>query len=358
MLIPAGKLWSLRRLSNRRGFFTMIAVDHRSCLERIVGDRRAQLPGDPRLAPTAWEDMGRIKRALIEEFFGPASALLLDPECAYPLAIQSADPAKGLLVALEQATWEEASGGRKTLPYPGWSAETIRRIGADGVKLSLWFRPEAAPGVLAHQRALVERVGRDCRQCDFAFVLEPLIYPLGGLQAGGTVSDAYLDAPGRRAELVLAAVEEFQQERYGVDIMQVETPIAADAITNPDDGSDASRDAQALFDRIDRLLDRPWVMRSGGAAPEGFRRILTYAFRSGASGYLAGRSFWGPAVQEFPDWERLRWRVRQEGLSLVQTVGEALELYARPWIERPALAGGIEIEGAGPDFPIRYGSSR
>lgn len=355
MLIPAGKLWSLRRLSNRRGFFTMIAVDHRSCLEGIVSERRAQLQGDPRLAPTAWEDIGRIKRALIEEFSGTASALLLDPECAYPFAVQSADPAKGLLVALEQPAWEESSGGRKTLPYPGWSAETIRRIGADGVKLALWFRPEASPGVLAHQRALVAQVGGDCRRCDIAFVLEPLIYPLGGPQAVGAAGDSYLDAPGRRAELVLAAVEEFRQERYGVDMMRVETPVAA-AIADPDDGSDAARDAQALFDRIDRLLDRPWVTRSAGAAPEAFRRIVTYAFRSGASGYLAGRSFWGPAVQEFPDWERLRWRVRQEGLPLVQTVGEVLELYARPWIERPALAGGIEIEGAGPEFPIRYGA--
>lgn len=355
MLIPAGKLWSLRRLSNRRGFFTMIAVDHLSCLERIVAERRAQLPGDPRLAPTAWEDIGRIKRALIEEFSGAGSALLLDPECAYPFAVQSADPAKGLLVALEQPAWEESSGGRKTLPYPGWSAETIRRIGADGVKLSVWFRPEASPGVLAHQRTLVERVGGDCRRHDIAFILGPLIYPIGGTQAAAALTDSYLDAPGRRAELVLAAIEEFRQERYGVDMMQVETPVAAAAIADPDDGSDAARNAQALFDRIDRLLDRPWVMRSAGAATEAFRRILTYAFRSGASGYLAGRSFWEPAVQEFPDWERLRWRVRQEGLPLVQTIGEVLELYARPWIDRPALAGGIEIEGAGPDFITRYG---
>lgn len=357
MLIPAGKLWSLRRLSNRRGFFTMIAADHRSCLQQMVAERRAQLPGDPRLAPSTWEDVGRIKRALIEEFSGVASALLLDPECAYPCAVQSTDPAKGLLVSLEQPAWDESSGGRKTFPYPGWSAETVRRIGADGVKLSLWFRPEASPGVLAHQRVIAEQVGAECRRHDIAFVLEPLIYPLGGFHAEAA-GEAYLDVPGRRAELVIAAVDEFRQERYGVDVMRVETPIASTALVDPDDGSDAARNAQVVFDRIDRLLDRPWVMQSGDAAPEAFRRVATYAFRSGASGYLAGRSFWRQAVQEFPNWERMRWRMRQEGLPLVEVIGEVLELYARPWIDRPALAGGIEIEGAGPDFPALYGAGR
>ena len=71
---------------------------------------------------------------------------------------------------------------------------------------------------------------------------------------------------------------------------------------------------------MDAMLDRPWVMLSAGAAMEAFRRILTYAFRAGASGYLAGRAIWWPAAQEYPNWERFRARVREEGLPYVKQV--------------------------------------
>ena len=37
----------------------------------------------------------------------------------------------------------------------------------------LWWRPDASEAVKAHQRALVEQVGRDCRTHDIAFLLEP-----------------------------------------------------------------------------------------------------------------------------------------------------------------------------------------
>ncbi|WP_458094351.1 tagatose 1,6-diphosphate aldolase [Roseomonas sp. WA12] len=341
MQISAGKLWSLRRLSDARGFFTMIAVDQRPGVEQLVAERHGSAD---------WEEIGKIKRLLIQELSPYASAMLLDPQYAFPYAHFAVDPTRGLLITLEQFACEEGPGGRKTLIYPGWSVAKIKRLGADGVKLMLWYRPDASPEVLAHQHALVEQVGRECREHDIAFLLEPLVYPLGGSAAG----DSYHEDSEKRPEMVIATVEEFRKERYGVDIFKLETPIAAKVIVDPDDGSAEAAETQAWFSRIDAMLDRPWVMLSAGAAMEPFRRILTYAFRAGASGYLAGRAIWWPAALEYPDWDAFRSRVREHGLPYVALVQSLLTQHGRPWTAKPAFAGEPVMAHGGPDFLQNY----
>ena len=339
MTVTAGKMWSLRRLADSGGFFTMVAVDQRPGVEALVAQR---CPGP------AWENIGRLKQVLIQELSPHASAMLLDPQYAYPYARDALDPRRGLLLTLEQFASEDGPGGRKTAPYPGWTVEKIKRLGADGVKLMLWWRPDAAPDVLAHQRRLVEQVGADCRRHDIAFLLEPLVYPLGEASS----ADTYHEDPGKRPEMVLATVEEFRQERYGVDIFKLETPLPAPTIPDPDAGTPEAAAAQDWFRRIDALLDRPWVMLSAGAAAEPFRRILTYAFRAGASGYLAGRAIWWPAALELPDWDRFRARVREEGVPYVERVGAVLRQHATPWHARPLFRdGAVRL---GPDFLSTY----
>ncbi|MBV8912623.1 MAG: hypothetical protein JOZ05_06250, partial [Acetobacteraceae bacterium] len=116
-------------------------------------------------------------------------------------------------------------------------------------------------------------------------------------------------------------------------------------------------DTAAQFARLNALLDRPWVMLSAGAGMEPFRRILTYAFRAGASGYLAGRAIWWPATAEFPDWDRFRARVRSEGVPYVERVKAVLKQHGRPWWQAKRFADGFELEGAGPEFYARYAAS-
>src|SRR3982751_6741349 len=199
MEISAGKLWSIRRLADERGLFKMTAVDPRPGVEALVRRKRG-------VHPAADEDVGEAKRILIETLSPWATAMLLDPGYAYPYAALQADPRRGLLLTYEQWASEETAGGRKTLAYPQWSVEKIKRTGADGVKLMLWWRPDAANDVKAHQRALVEQVGRECRRHDIAFLLEPLLYPLGDEGSGGR----YEEDASKRPEMVIAPALEFR----------------------------------------------------------------------------------------------------------------------------------------------------
>ena len=345
--ISAGKLWSLRRLADADGFFMMTAVDQRPGVVAQVVKVKGQSSPEQRYA-----DVGAVKKLLIEELSAVSSAMLVDPGFAYPYAATSLDPRKGLLLTLEQFESVDSPGGRKTLAYPGWSVEKIKRLGADGVKLMLWYRPDASNDVLDHQHALVRAVGDECRRHDIAFLVEPLVYPLGESSGG---ADQYHEDPTKRPELVLDTLDELKKPEYGIDIFKLETPLPIATVPDPDLATSGSRACQRWFDQIDARLDRPWVMLSAGAAMEPFRRVLTYAFRAGASGYLAGRAIWWPAFRDcYPDMDAFRAQVRSEGLPYVAKVQEALRRHATPWTQKPAFRDEIKMEAAGPTFYRDY----
>jgi tagatose 1,6-diphosphate aldolase len=153
--------------------------------------------------------------------------------------------------------------------------------------------------------------------------------------------------------MVVDTAREFTHERYGIDIFKMESPVAAAQVPDPA-GAD-SPGCQHWFDALGRIIDRPWVMLSAGAAMEPFRRIVAHAFRAGASGYLAGRAIWWPSLeQNFPDWAAFRAAVERDGVPYAQGLQALLESTGRPWTACRAFAGGIEMEHAGPDFFRRY----
>jgi tagatose 1,6-diphosphate aldolase len=347
MHISPGKLWCLRRLSDEAGFFKMTAVDQRPGVEALVRERRAT-------AQPRYEDVGEIKRVLIEALSAHSTAMLLDPGYAYPYAARALDPRKGLLLTYEQWDSEETPRGRKTFAYPDWTVEKIKRAGADGVKLMLWWRPDASEDVKAHQRKLVEHVGRECRRHDIAFLIEPLLYPFPTEgKTGGT--QRYEEDATKRPEMVVETAREFVHERYGIDIFKMESPVAANLVPDPD-GADSPA-CQRWFDELGRVIDRPWVMLSAGASMEPFRRIVAHAFRAGASGYLAGRAIWWACLeQNFPDWAAFRASIESDGIPYAKGLQALLEATGKPWTSAPAYAQGIAMQYAGPDFFRSYPS--
>src|SRR5207253_1497392 len=137
----------------------------------------------------------------------------------------------------------------------------------------LWWRPDASEDVKAHQRKLVEEVGRECRKHDIAFLLEPLLYPFAAEGAAG--DQKYEEDATKRPEMVVDTAREFVHERYGIDIFKMESPVSATLVPDPD-GADSPA-CQRWFDQLGTVIDRPWVMLSAGAAMEPFRRIVAHA---------------------------------------------------------------------------------
>ncbi|PRX38159.1 tagatose 1,6-diphosphate aldolase [Meinhardsimonia xiamenensis] len=339
MELTPGKLWGLRRLADARGIFRMVAVDQRPPIKgpiaRALGVEEAP-----------WEEVARFKALLVETLQEGATALLLDPHYAIPRAIDLMRPALGLVVTLEDSLFEETPGGRLSAEIDDWSVAKIKRMGGDAVKVLAWYRPDAAPEVVAHQKDFVARIGAECARLDIPFLLELLVYPLPS-DAGHTTD--YVEMGAKRADQVLASVEEFAKPDYGVDIFKLESPVPAAA-------ADGSAEVQALFDEMGRLAGRPWVMLSAGAGKEEFARVLDHAFRAGASGFLAGRAIWADAFAAYPDWEVIRAGLEGEARDYLARISAMAAEKALPWSRHPCYGeGGARFTPADASFRHVYG---
>ncbi len=342
--LTPGKLWGMRRLADAGGRFKMTAVDQRPPI-------KAPIAAHYGLDEAPYDDVAGFKALLIETLQAESSAMLLDPHYAVPRGLRFLSPQKGLVVTLEDSVFRETGQGRVSQEIDNWSVGKIKRMGADAVKVLAWYRPDAGAAVCAQQRDFTKRIGEACQRFDIPFVFELLVYPL--------VADAhqtrdYVELKGKKADDVLKSVEMFAAPDCGVDLFKLESPVNADDVPGAD--GDGAAAVQALFDEMGRLAGRPWVMLSAGAGNEAFRRILTHAFRAGASGYLAGRAIWLEAFSHFPDWPRMRAALETDAAAYMRTLNSLTDAEAMPWDVHPAYgANGARFCPADAGFRHRYG---
>jgi tagatose 1,6-diphosphate aldolase len=100
------------------------------------------------------------------------------------------------------------------------------------------------------------------------------------------------------------------------------------------------------------LLPRPFVLLSAGGSSADFERSLHYAYRAGASGYLAGRAIWWEAFQRYPDVAAFETALSRDGRAYLERINALTDRLALPWMDWPRL-GGVELD-AGNEFPKGY----
>jgi tagatose 1,6-diphosphate aldolase len=287
---------------------------------------------------------------LIEELQAESSAMLLDPHYAYPRGVTKLHASRGLIVTLEDSIFRETPGGRLSSEIDDWSVEKIKRIGADAVKVLTWYRPDADPAVCRAQQDFTQRIGEACARYDIPFVFELLVYPLA---ADAEQTRDYIEMKSKHPEFVLESVRTFADPKFGVDLFKLESPLAAADV--PGVGAPGWEEAQRWFDALGEAAGRPWVMLSAGAGMEEFRRILTHAYRAGASGYLAGRAIWLKAFEQFPDWDGIRQGLRGEAVEYMRSLNELTDRSAQPWqAHRGFGAGGARVLPADATFRHVY----
>lgn len=291
---------ALERLADDRGHFRMLAVDQRPPVQQLVARSLGR-----ESAPM--EAVRGLKRQLVEALASQASAVLVDPHTAFASS-DCVSPRQGLIMTLESSDFGVGPEGRTTHLIDHWSVDKIKRIGADGVKFLAWYRPDAGRAVIEHQQQLVADVGAACRRQDIPFIFELLLYPFDG-----EPNDPRFG--GRRTDMVLESVETFADPVYAVDVFKLESPMAIDGGTDVDDTA-----ALRAFHDLHRAAGRPWVLLSGGAAPDAFFRMLSMAYRAGASGYLAGRSIWWQAIQHHPDTDAIQGELEGHAFDYMQRI--------------------------------------
>ena len=313
----------MRRMADAAGRFKMTAVDQRPPIKNPIREKRGT-------AEAPWEDVAGFKELLIRELQGESSAMLLDPHYAYPRGVTMLDGARGMILTLEDSIFRETPGGRLSSEIDGWSVEKIKRAGGDAVKVLAWYRPDAEPSVCRAQQDFTQRIGEACARYDIPVVFELLVYPLAGDAAQ---TRDYVEMQGKHPQFVLESVQTFADPRFGVDVFKLESPVPAAQV--PGVGAPGWEDAQRWFDAIGVAAGRPWVMLSAGAGMDEFRRVLTHAYRAGASGYLAGRAIWAQAFRHFPDWDAIRDGLRGDARRYMQGLNALTDEAATPWHVHP-----------------------
>ena len=338
MKLSAGKWLGLRRLADASGRFKITAVDQRPPIQNEIRARRGSTE-----AP--WKDVADVKRVLAESLAAESTALLMDPLDAWPRAHGALQHGQGLMLTLEHVAFEETLGGRRSSLIPEWTTAKIKRVGADGVKLLAWYRPDASKHILEHQQDFVRRVGQDCIRYDIPFLLELLVYPLPN-EAPDVVER-------HKSKFVLDSVREFAKPEYAVDLFKLESPVTDSELGDPD--AKQASPVQQVFMEMGNLAGCPWVMLSAGTTAANFRRILKYAYRAGASGFLAGRAIWWKAFTDnFPDLEAMRGALLADGLNYLRDLNTLTDATAIAWTAHPVFDKGVCMAGADHEFALRY----
>lgn len=340
MQMSAGKLRSMRRLADENGFFKMTAVDQRPPIMNLIKQKK-------NVDQASYADVAAVKESFTKILAPAASAMLLDPIWALPNAHQHVSPHQGLIMTIEAHDFFEDEKGRRSHNIPDWSVAKIKAAGGDAVKALAWYRPDAHPETNAFQQKYVQDLGDACRKYDLPFVFELLVYPLAG-EANQTQD--YVEHASKQAKNVIDSVREFAKPKYGVDLLKLESPIPASQV--PDfNGKDAAA-TQAIFDELGALCTVPWVMLSAGANMEDFYRILQYAYKAGAAGYLAGRAIWLKAAQKYPDIAAMEKELIQESLPYMARLNALTDASATPWFKHNGKT--VTLAGADQNFPKNY----
>ncbi len=316
----------LSRLSDGQLRFGTLAIDQRPPLMNLVGKA---LGRDPESVGT---EVSELKGLLAETLARSVTGILIDPHYAFPTAMPIIPRETGLMLTLEHHRFTTLGGWRKSGLIPGWSVEQAVQMGADGLKLLAWHRPDAPQEVSEHQLNLVREVGQACQKADRLFIFEVLPYPLPG------ESESEYAAKLRDLSLHIAA--DFADPGFHIDLYKLAIPAAAERVKEWG-GKDYALDDLEADMREYSKLPAPWLLLSGGMNTDQFVQVFEYALNAGARGYLAGRAVWQRPLRFYPDKAATVRALLEEGREAIDRLNEFLLAIPPMYAEVEWRLGGV-----------------
>ncbi len=299
-----GKIRRLQQCATPNGRFVILAIDHRDNLQEMLQKAHG--------SPMGYAEMVTFKQTVTAALQETFSAVLLDPlyGAAQGIVTGAVPGGTGLLLCIESSGYSGEPTLRETAVLPQWRVAKIARMGGTGVKMLLYYHPDA-PNVAA-QEAVVQQVAADCQKHEVPFFLEPIVYSLDPQATSLPTAE--------KRQLVLAAARRLTP--LGVDILKAEFPI------NIADEPDESVWAAACVE-LTAASSVPWVLLSAGVAYDAFMRQATIACQAGCSGVMVGRAVWQEAIR-LQGAKRERF-LRETTVARMRQLGKICEEYGRSW---------------------------
>lgn len=329
MKISEGKLKKLQALSDSKGIIRAAAMDQRGSLLKSIAKEKGVDPKE-------------VTRKMVEEFkiavskvLTPySSAILLDPEYGLPAA-KARSKNSGLLLAYESSGYDNTRPGRLPDLLEDCSVRSVKAMGADAIKILIYYTPFDDKRVNAIKHAFVERIGSECSDQEIPFFLEFVSYDPSGADVNT------LEFAKRKPEIVAKSMQEFTKPQYQVDVLKVEVPINMKFTegTKSFKGEKAytRKEALKLFGKTAQVTNKPFIYLSAGVSDDEFRETLELASESGVAynGVLCGRATWKEGipvyakkgVKALEDW------LADRGVKNIQALNAVLDKTAKPWYE-------------------------
>lgn len=329
MPLSPGKKAHLDKLADAKGVIAAAAMDQRGSLQKSL----AAAKGVDAKAIT-FDMMSEFKTAVVRILTPHASAILLDTEFGLPAAAARAKNA-GLLLAYEKSGYDNTQPGRLPDLLPELSVLRIKELGADAVKILIYYTPFDDTKVNDIKHAFIERIGAECEDVQIPFFLEFVGYdPKGGDEKG-------LEFARQKPRIVLESMKEFSKPRYKVDVLKVEVPVNAEYVEGSSvyKGQSAYTRAEALehYRKAADVTSLPFIYLSAGVGNAQFTESLAMAAEAGTpfSGVLCGRATWKEGIPVYAkqglkaleDW------LSTEGVKNINAVNAAIAA-AKPWSSR------------------------
>lgn len=333
MQLSDGKIKHLNAVSNDKGIIAAAAMDQRGSLRKSI----AAAKGVPQDQVTD-DMMSEFKIVVSKILTQHASAILLDPEFGIPASKARASNS-GLLLAYEESGYDNTKPGRLPDLLPHLSVKRIKELGADAVKILIYYSPFDKPDVNDIKHAFVERIGAECEFHQIPFFLEFVGYdPAGGDEKG-------LEYAKKKPEVVIGSMEEFGKPRYHVDVLKVEVPVNAEFVEGSSvykgQAAQSRKEALDLYRKAASVARKPFIYLSAGVGNAEFVESLHLAAEAGTdySGVLCGRATWKEGIPVYAkqgakaleDW------LLDKGVKNISAVNDAIQS-AKPWYAKAGLA--------------------
>jgi tagatose 1,6-diphosphate aldolase len=308
--LTIGKIHGLDGTSTPNDAFAILAFDHRQSFVKMLS------PGAPQNVP--YQEVVAVKSTIVRVLAPYASAVLLDPvySAAQTIANGSLPGTTGLLVAVEETGYGGTSTERVSELLSGWSVDKIKRMGADAVKLLIYYHPERCE-LTERQERFTSQVISACQKADIAFFLEPLSYSIDPEVDKGSPTFA-----AQRAAIIVDIARRLGN--LGPDVLKLEFPV--DSNLEPDEAKWAE-----ACEAVSIASPCPWAVLSAGVDFDTFERQVEIACMSGASGFIGGRAIWKEGIS-MPEGERESW-LKEMAAARLARLTEIANQYARPWRE-------------------------
>jgi tagatose 1,6-diphosphate aldolase len=306
--LSPGKIRGLQQTANSKGILTVCAIDHRDSLRQALD---AQRPGK-----VSYRQVVDFKLDLVSVVAPLAGAVLLDPVYGAGQAIASGifPGHSALLACVEKSGFAGDSTARITELLPDWNVRKIKKMGASGVKLLIYFRTDLKD-IAAKQIALVEKVAGQCIDEDIPLLVEAVSYPTAAEK------DDMAKFYAKKPELV-------------IDAARVLTALPIDVLKSEFPGDlDYEKDEARLMDNCRKLnlaSRLPWVLLSAGISFERFKKELEMVCKAGGSGFMAGRAIWQEATKIVSREDRQKYFESQTVKRLNELIAIA-DKWATPW---------------------------